>query len=186
MKIESKETIRKAALDIIAYEGIDKLTMSSLAKDSGITKATLYYWYESKEAIIEDIYIEGHKSIIKKGFKLSLKGTIDEVLLNASKKWESIFLDDELAPYLRMIFSLYLIDERARDEHNSLILMLKSQSDVIINSFEGEGIKRNQEMLSSLFSSLLLSNLEKVLLEDEIELDKTIKEFSRLLGEFKL
>lgn len=172
MKISGKDDIRTTALDIIAYEGIDKLTMSYLASELGITKATLYHWYKAKDEILDDIYTEGHRSLMKKGFKLSLKGTMEEVLLEAVSNWEALFSSDETSPYLRMIFSLHFTDERAKDEYTSLILMMKSQADVIM---EALGIKlgsNNKKMLSKLFSSLLLSSLEKMINEEE----NTIKE----------
>lgn len=183
MKIDGKETIRKIALDIIAYDSIEDLTMSTLAGRLGINKSTLYHYYQAKEDIIDDIYIEGHRNIMQKGFRLNLSGSIEDVLTEASKKWEDLFLDEDLAPFLRMIFSLYMTDERAKDEHTSLILMIKSQCDVIIGSFKKKGIQENLEILSSLFSSLLLMNLEKILDEEESRLGLEIKSFSKLLLE---
>ncbi len=153
--------------------------MSYLAKELGITKSTLYHWYQSKEEIFNDIYKSGHKTLMSNGFKLSLNGTIKEVLLRASKNWEELFENEELAPYLRMIFSLHFTDERANEEHNALILMLKSQADVIIGSIN----VGNQAILSNLFSSLLLSNLERILSNEESNLEKDITNFANLLTE---
>ena len=182
MKIEGKDTIRKTALDIIAYEGLENLTMSTLAHELEITKATLYHYYKSKEDIIDEIYTLGHKELMQKGFRLNLSGTIEEVLTEASGKWENLFLDENLAPFLRMVFSLYLIDDRAKDEHQALTLMLKSQSDVIINTLKKESQNKN-EILSNLFSSLLLTNLERILSEDEVDLESDIVSFAKLLVE---
>lgn len=182
MKIEGKDTIRKTALDIIAYEGLENLTMSTLAHELEITKASLYHYYKSKDDIIDEIYTLGHKELMQKGFRLNLSGTIEEVLTEASEKWESLFLDENLAPFLRMIFSLYLIDDRAKDEHQALTLMLKSQSDVIINTLKKESQNKN-EILSNLFSSLLLTNLERILSEDEVDLESDIVSFAKLLEE---
>lgn len=182
MKLEGKEEIRRTALDIISYDSIENLTMSTLAERLGINKSSLYHYYKSKEEIIDEIYIEGHRRIMRKGFLLNLSGSVEDVLKEASKKWEDLFLDEDLAPFLRMIFSLYMTDERAKDEHTALLLMLKSQSDVIIGSFSKKAIQDNIEILSSLFSSLLLINLEKILDEEESKLDQEIASFANLLN----
>ena len=56
MKIKGKDEIADAALDIIAFEGIDKLTMSTLAEHIGVNKASLYHWFKAKEDILEHIF----------------------------------------------------------------------------------------------------------------------------------
>ena len=182
MKIKGKEEIRNTALDIIAYDGIEKLTMSYLANELGITKATLYHWYKSKEEILDDIYTVGHKSLMDKGFRLSLNGTVEDVLTTAANNWELLFSDEELTPYLRMIFSLHFTEERASEEYTALILMLKSQADVIIGSIKNGLAIKHQRILSSLFSSLLLSNLEKILREEDSNIREEALSFANLIS----
>ena len=94
MKIHSKEDILKETLDIIAYDGIDKLSMSELAKRLGINKSSIYHWFESKEEIIEEAFRYGHSRLMAKGFrrtdikldeearavKLMIHGQIDVIL----------------------------------------------------------------------------------------------------------
>ena len=181
MKIKGKDEIRDAALDIIAYDGIENLTMSTLAKNLGLTKAALYHWYTSKEEILDDIYSEGHRRLMKKGFKLSLKGNIEDVLMEAASKWEELFSDQEIMTYLRCVFSLHFCNEMARDEYRALSLMLKSQVDVIIDSIPNERIQKNKAIISKLFSSLLISNLETMLDEEESNMKNDVIDFSKLL-----
>ena len=49
MKIGGREEIIDAATRIIAFSGLDQLTMQTLAEELGMNKASLYHWYGSKE-----------------------------------------------------------------------------------------------------------------------------------------
>ena len=44
-----KEAIIKGALKVFNNSGIEKTTMDEIAKESGFGKATLYYYFSSKE-----------------------------------------------------------------------------------------------------------------------------------------
>ena len=180
MKIDGKKDVREMALDIIAYEGIDKLTMSHLAESLDISKATLYHYYKSKEEIIEDIHTFGHQALMHKGFKISLDGDSQKVLLAAAGPWMDLFTSEETVPYLRMILSLHLTDERASEEYRALFLMLYSQAEVIIGAIT-KGRLGNERLYTSLFSSLLMNNLERILREEETDLNRDIKDFANLL-----
>ncbi|MBQ0071611.1 MAG: TetR/AcrR family transcriptional regulator [Spirochaetales bacterium] len=180
MKISGKEELIRIALDLMAEEGYAALTMSRLGEEAGLSKASLYHYWKAKEEILEDIYDSGHKNLMKKGFRLNLKGSTEEVLLNAASHWEEIFTDEENYPYLRFIFSMHLTDEKAQEEYRSLTLMLHSQAQVIIESF---GIDRlYTQILTELFSSLLFTRMEKVLEGEEINLQSDVKSFALLIG----
>ncbi len=179
MKTSRTEIIRSAT-DIIAFSGIDKLTMQSLAEDLGINKASIYHWFRSKEEILEAVFAEGHKALMAKGFRLELDGDAETVLSRIALKWTEIFSDDSLLPYLRVIFSLRYSDKRAEEEVSALSLMLKSQVGVIMNA-----LGANDEFLASLFSSLLLVHLESILDGNDEDLEKDAAAFASILTKKK-
>ncbi len=47
--------ILKSAAHVFAREGFDRASMSQLAKECGISKANIYHYYDSKDAILFDI-----------------------------------------------------------------------------------------------------------------------------------
>ena len=181
MKIDGIKDVRDTALDIIAYEGIDKLTMSHLAESLGISKATLYHYYRSKDAILDDIYSNGHKALMKNGFRLNLDGDAESILLSAAGPWMTLFTSDDTVPYLRMVFSLHLTDEKAEEEYRALSLMLYSQAEVIIGAAT-KGKKAKDLLYASLFSSLLMNRLEKILCEEDVDIEKDLRDFARLIS----
>jgi len=61
---QKKETIRKAAVKIFASYGFAKTTLDDIANSVGIKKNSLYYYFESKEQLFNEIITEELKSII--------------------------------------------------------------------------------------------------------------------------
>ena len=178
MKIGGREEIIAAATRIIAFSGLDQLTMQSLAEELGMNKASLYHWYRSKEEILEAVFMDGHRRFMSKGFRLNLEGSAKEVLTRAADQWTMIFSDETLLPYLRAVFSLRYSDPRAEDEAKALSLMLRSQTDVIISS-----LGKEDPFLSSLFAALLLQHLESILEGGNEDFRKDAEAFASLISE---
>ena len=176
MKVNGRKDILDAALDILAFEGLDRLSMESLARKLGMNKSSLYHWFRSKDDIIEMIFTEGHRTLMSKGFRLTLDGSPEEVLTRAASEWQSIFTDDAILPYLRAIYSLKFSDPRAEEEARAIKLMIESQIDVIMSA-----LGYSDRFLSSLFSSLLLQHLEKILSGDDASCAEDASSFAAFL-----
>lgn len=97
------ETILKAALKIVKDKGIVGLSMSALAKKSGLATGTLYIYFKDKESLLETLYKKLKKektSQILLGFQENgeFKSTIKLLWLNDLKSRinfpdESNFID---------------------------------------------------------------------------------------------
>ncbi|MEC7872726.1 MAG: TetR/AcrR family transcriptional regulator [Candidatus Neomarinimicrobiota bacterium] len=58
-----KEQILKAALKVFKLQGIEKSTMDEIAKQADFGKASLYYYFSSKEEIFVELLDRGWKMI---------------------------------------------------------------------------------------------------------------------------
>lgn len=56
--LEKEEAIRTLALQIIAEEGLENLTMQKLAKAANISPRTIYIKYDNKEDLLVKLFIE--------------------------------------------------------------------------------------------------------------------------------
>jgi len=56
--LEKEEAIRTIALQIIAEEGLENLTMQKLAKAANISPRTIYIKYDNKEDLLVKLFIE--------------------------------------------------------------------------------------------------------------------------------
>ena len=171
-----KMDILDKAMDIVSSEGIDALTMSSLAKQEGLSKATLYHYFTSKE----EMMALGHRRLMKKGFPLDLRGKPDEILRKAAQGWEEIFQEEDNWKFLRVVFALHFTNRDAYDEYRSLSLMLSSHATVIVSAFPITEEKKR--VLAPLFSSLLLVTVEKILEDEERDFYESLKGILTLIG----
>jgi len=65
VKASKKELIRNAVLDTVAEVGLAGLTMKKIAVLAGISPATMYLYYKSKEEIINSLYKETKEELAK-------------------------------------------------------------------------------------------------------------------------
>lgn len=104
IKDENKaDNILKASLQLILSEGIAGLTMSKIAKKTGIATGTLYIYFKNKEVLINELYVKLRKKSIDrfvKGFDdtLPLKIGIKKIWINylthrIENYEESVFLE---------------------------------------------------------------------------------------------
>lgn len=56
--LEKEEAIRSIALQIIAEEGLENLSMQKLAKAANVSPRTIYIKYENKEDLLVKLFIE--------------------------------------------------------------------------------------------------------------------------------
>jgi len=65
-KIERKTTILKVAQDLFSKFGLEKTTMDEIAKMARMGKASIYYYFKSKEAIFKEVVAKEGKIIQNK------------------------------------------------------------------------------------------------------------------------
>ncbi len=58
-----QELILKGALEVFKSKGIEGSTMDEIALESGFGKATLYYYFKSKEEVFSAILVNGWESL---------------------------------------------------------------------------------------------------------------------------
>ncbi|MBD7911194.1 MULTISPECIES: TetR/AcrR family transcriptional regulator [Clostridium] len=55
---EKKQSIKEAVIKLILKEGFHGTSISKIAKEAGVSPATVYIYYENKEVMLQDIYRE--------------------------------------------------------------------------------------------------------------------------------
>ncbi len=158
----TKDTIQEVAINIIADYGYDTLTLSKIAEECKIKKASLYYYFDSKEALISSLYEQFSKEIRKLGISISFEQGVETIINKTFLHWKKIYTKDNYLPYLSLIFQRREIDERAAEISNSLTLMIQAQSQAVIENLlaRHECIIKDKELLTELFSSTSIFYLE--------------------------
>lgn len=57
---ETRRLILKSALFLLEKETLQGITIEAIAKSAGVSKATIYRWWDSKALIVIDAFIEHH------------------------------------------------------------------------------------------------------------------------------
>lgn len=178
-----KEEIIKKAEEIISNEGLDNFSLSHLAQEAKLAKATLYHYFKSKDEILSSIFNLGHKNFMKMGFVVNLNNDIYTVLKDASSHWIKIFTSYDNQLWLRIIFSLYLTNDDAYDEYKSISLMLHSQAQVIVSSLSLT--QTLEETMTELFYSFLFQCLERSLSEEDLDIEEEMRKIATLIEKIK-
>ena len=60
---DKQQRIKEAMVRLILQEGIDKTSVAKIARDAGVSPATIYVYYSSKEEMLAEVFREySHKS----------------------------------------------------------------------------------------------------------------------------
>lgn len=59
-----EKSIKEAVIKLILKEGFHGTSISKIAKEAGVSPATVYIYYENKEVMLRDIYLEYSEGII--------------------------------------------------------------------------------------------------------------------------
>ena len=174
-RILRKKRIIAGALKVFNAVGIEKTTMDEIALESGFGKATLYYYFPSKD----DVFIE----IMEQGWKKLWEGIeariVEEVapkkkFMGIVKKMGKIVTDDKVL-YGFLFTAPNFIQESQKQSWKTYQERLYS----ILQSIIEEGIKKKEfvdldpgllmKAIGGLFHQLLISNNEE-LKEDDFEI----------------
>ncbi|HOX30939.1 MAG TPA: helix-turn-helix domain-containing protein [Spirochaetales bacterium] len=93
----AKERIRDAALRVFAERGFDGARVDEIAKRAGVNKALIYYYYESKEKLLDAIF----------------QGSVEEVLAELGPELhDTRIFEDEAAAVAIMERLLDFLEQR--------------------------------------------------------------------------
>ncbi len=175
-----KKSILDGALKVFKTHGIEKTTMDEIAHESGFGKATLYYYFASKDEVFIAIMEEGWKHLWE-----GIESKIVEELaprkkfMGIIKKMANIVKND------RILYGfLFTAPNHIQDESKHVWKTYQERLYAILQSIIEEGIKKkefidfNPAMLMKAIGGLFHS----LLIENEEDLDD--KEFELMLNNF--
>ena len=108
MEIPTKEKIILATLDLAAEYGLKSLSMSQIAEKVGIKKPSLYNHFDSKEALIKEMY-----EYIRGKSKMQLTGTDQsntnksayDLLYDSVMNYKNLVFDKNMFKFYKVIYA---------------------------------------------------------------------------------
>ena len=177
-----KNNILSGALRVFHSHGIEKTTMDEIASESGFGKATLYYYFTSKD----EVFI----AIMEDGWKKLWVGIESRIVEQMSPRKKFIGIIRKMATIVKnnkiLYGFLFTAPNHIQDESKQSWKTYQERLYSILKSIIEEGIKKNEfidlnpsmlmKAIGGLFHGLLLDNDDDLKNEDfEIMLKNFLK-----------
>ena len=139
----SKNTILQCALELFSERGYDAVSVSEIVQKAGVTKPTLYYFFESKEGVFKAILEEKYELLNRKLKSIAIYSG------NANSYYDDVY------PVLLRIPNLYFDYYK---ENKTFYLMIMSfmfvpptsQTCVMVKPYS----RKHYEIITSVFSDI--------------------------------
>ena len=195
---EQREKIKKISFNMFLKYGYDNVTTRNIAKECGITRSLLYHYYNQKELLLIDVYLD----LVREANIFFLKTLTDEQLenLDVNLFFRLLFRIVDIKPAYK---NLYLpIYRDVNLINNMLIITIENYDYFMIRNPFSERKKLAMFAVSGIFSQLIsllsknklnMSTDEFVdyalrgyyfyLVKDEKEVESLLKYTKRLISE---
>lgn len=108
-KEQTLQAIKDTAYTLFAQFGIDKTSFAMIAKEIGVSKPALYYYFDSKEALVTAIFDELYVAI-EKDLTIDLRSVTTANYVTSLIAFGDKQIDDQLQnPLFNRVFNEYLL-----------------------------------------------------------------------------
>ena len=177
-----KQSILEGALKVFKTHGIEKTTMDEIALESGFGKATIYYYFASKDEVFIAIMEDGWKKLWE-----GIESKIVEELGPRKKFMGIIKTMANIVRDNRILYGfLFTAPNHIQDESKQIWKTYQERLYAILKSIIEEGIKKKEfidldpgmlmKAIGGLFHGLLIENEDDL---DEKEFELMLKNFLR-------
>ena len=177
-----KQSILEGALKVFKTHGIEKTTMDEIALESGFGKATLYYYFTSKD----EVFI----AIMENGWKKLWEGIESKIVEELGPRKKFMGIIKTMANIVRdnkiLYGFLFTAPNHIQDESKQIWKTYQERLYAILKSIIEEGIKKKEfidldpgmlmKAIGGLFHGLLIENEDDL---DEKEFELMLKNFLR-------
>ena len=179
-RIIRKQSILDGALKVFKVHGIEKTTMDEVAHESGFGKATLYYYFASKD----EVFI----AIMEDGWKKLWEGIESEISNNLNPRKKFMGIINKMAKIVKsnkiLYGFLFTAPNHIHDETKQTWKTYQQRLYAILKSIIEEGINKKEflnvnpqilmKAIGGLFHSLLIENKDDL---DNNEFEIMLKNF---------
>jgi len=163
-RLNRKQSILEGALKVFKIHGIEKTTMDEIANESGFGKATLYYYFASKD----EVFI----AIMENGWKKLWEGIESRIVEELSPRKKFMGIIKKMASIVksdRILYGfLFTAPNHIHDETKQSWKTYQERLYAILRSIIEEGINKKEfininpgmlmKAIGGLFHGLLIEN----------------------------
>ena len=184
---ERQKQIKKAVLDIIAAEGLSKLSTRNLAAKVGLSEGALFRHFRTKKEIISSIMQDVHDELIETLRSIaSDRRPAKERLADFLCAHINYLIDRNGITILLFSEAAHMNDPELKSSLHSILIMQKQLVSKILQDGIVEGVwdeKLRVENIAMLYMGIPISlNIELVLNPDGVNVDRFCKRMMVLLA----
>jgi AcrR family transcriptional regulator len=122
---EKRDALRRGAAAHFAAQGYDRASMASVAAACGMSKASIYHYYDSKEALLFDLLCEHLSSLAQAIDQAGREGSPEDRLRDTIR---AILLEYEDADDAHKV-QLETLDTLPKDKRDPLVKLMRAMVD---------------------------------------------------------
>lgn len=177
---EKEKSIREAVIKLILEEGFHGTSISKIAKTAGVSPATVYIYYENKEVMLKDIYLEYSEEIFEyllskvkdvSGGKEFIAILVKEYYIYIKENGEVFHFVDQFSSCPALISQCS--ERKGISDLNKLLDEMKSKK--ILKNF------KNDNLIAILFSPVKNIAINQCI--EEFQQIELLKEMTRIMQE---
>lgn len=145
---QKKSHILRAAARVFAEQGFDRSSVSQLARECGISKANIYHYYDSKDALLFDLLDTNLSELLTRIENVETAGLPAENVLEVT---------------LQEILLAYEGKDYEHQVQSTAMMHLPKQQQAILKGYQKEMVGRVSELLNAVNPTCFEGNPEKLL-----------------------
>jgi AcrR family transcriptional regulator len=170
---QTKQNIILSLLKLGSEQGLQAISLSTLAKENKISKAAMYHHFASREAMIEELFSYCNTLAYQQMATISLSGSPAEVLSRAMDHWHDLYANAPMRYFYRIIQTEALTHQAAKAIQTTLDEMLQGQSRILLESLSESSrlVIEDLDLAVLTFSSVVQQFLRRILLDETEDLE---------------
>jgi len=157
---EAKERIISTTMDLIIQDGFSKLTLAKVAKKAGITKAAIYWYFSSKEELLNVMASSLRATFIDSAKRIALQPIPPKKKIKA---FFSTLENNDVHKKCLLLVKIFLELYSTEDETKSVIQDGYKEYIEIIQGIFDEAIKKGE--IKTEISNIALSRIFTAVLD---------------------
>ena len=168
-ELSSKERILKASEKIFSEKGFDGARVDEIAKEAGVNKALIYYYFESKEEILQQLFRTFSEEWIKETGSVftglvSSDASMDEILESPEKAKELVRAVFGFWEQRRDILRVVLMESLKKREGEPYIIgmvnvFITDEVEALIRQAKALGLKMDMDRIQMIVTEFFTSSM---------------------------
>jgi AcrR family transcriptional regulator len=175
---KTRKAILKAAFTLLKRDGFDGISAQHIAEEARVSTATLYRWWDSKQAILLDAYLETTREILPYGKRGSPLARLKRYTVRIAE-----FLNSENGRvFLRLLMAIQESPALHRAFYEKVFVPRRAEGCAVVReAMEAEELPRSVDpdlMISMLTAPLIM----RALLHQNVDASDAQRLFDSVVG----